>query len=1268
MDCGGLQKAPGFLLAVFLGLVVAPATAQEQPPDRTIKTVWTTEDGLPQNSVTAILQTRDGYLWLGTFGGLVRFDGVRFAVFHTGNTPGLASNRILSLYEDRAGTLWIGTEDGGLSRFRHNQFTTYTTRDGLPDNEVFSVCEDRKETLWIGTGKGLAQFKESKVSPYDIKENPFGNGVYTLYASQDGSVWVGGINELGRFNDGRWTFQTPSDGLPKGRIWAMREDHHGSLWLGAWGEGLAQSRDGKWIQYTMKDGLLRNTVMSIYEDRLGNVWVGTGGGLNRFVEGKITTYTTQEGLSHNSVRSITEDREGNLWIGTDGGGLNRWKRAMVTAYRAASDVHTSSVVPIYEDREGTIWVGNVGEGLRRFKDGVLIPQDFPKVISNSVWSVAGDREGGLWIGTAGGGLLRLKDQAWSRYMRQHGLSDNGVFSIYEDRAGTLWVGTQNGLNRFTGEQFTVYRTTDGLVHNNVRFITEDRQGALWLGTRGGISRFKDGQFTNYTTRDGLSNDQVRAIHEDADGSFWIGTYGGGLNRFKDGKFAHITTENGLVDDVVSRILEDDRGHLWVSGNRGIFRVSRQELNDVADGKIRSISCVSYGVADGMKSSECNGGGQPAGWKTRDGRLWFPTIQGPVVIDPTETNTLPPPVTIERVVINSATIDPQGKARLPPGGGDLEIQYAGLSFIAPEKVRFKYKLEGYNDSWVEAGTRRVAYYTHLSPGDYRFRVIACNNEGVWNETGAAFEFYLKPHFHQTTWFYALSVAAVMLMSWGGYQWRVRHLKRRTQELAAKVAERTTELAHANEQLEDANVRLVGANDDMLSIFNRWRSGIMTTNETGAVTFLSRTGERLFGLSQIEVLGHPWPHVIPLSEADKTHLTAMAERPPVERSKLSVYVHGPASHRYWMEIEIQDDPRDPRRKMFFLYDVSEVYDLRRLLDEKAKFHDLVGESAVMQLVYRQAQDLARSETSVLIEGETGTGKELVARAIHYGSPRKHKPFIAVNCGGLTESLLGSQLFGHKKGAFTGATADQAGYFEAASGGTVFLDEIGDMPLSMQTSLLRVLQEKEFTRLGETSPRKVDVRVIAATNHDLHRAVAEGRFRQDLLYRIRGTRVHLPALRERREDIPLLAAWFLGQLRTTLDTPAQEISQDAMQALVRYDWPGNVRELKSAVESAAIQCRGPVIQVEDWPPEVLGFPLGPSSSAELRPASPAASKSRTPGRPARGDPRLQKKQQVQDALERAGGNRATAAELLGISRSTLYLWMKELGLEESPEEPGH
>jgi transcriptional regulator with PAS, ATPase and Fis domain len=444
-----------------------------------------------------------------------------------------------------------------------------------------------------------------------------------------------------------------------------------------------------------------------------------------------------------------------------------------------------------------------------------------------------------------------------------------------------------------------------------------------------------------------------------------------------------------------------------------------------------------------------------------------------------------------------------------------------------------------------------------------------------------------------------------------------------------------------RLQRAEAALAKSHDNLLALLNELRLGTVMLDEAGRITFLSQMCQRLLG-SQEEVVGQFWEEVSPFSAQTKTVLQAMGDRPAHRRTKVPVHLETPEGQRYWMDIEVQDDPRDPRGKIICLYDMTEVHDLRRLLDEKSQFHELIGKSEPMLRIYQQIRDLARVDTTVLIEGETGTGKELVAQAIHAASQRQHQPFMAVNSAGLTESLLASQLFGHRRGAFTGAVTDQQGLLEAAHGGTLFLDEIGDIPLSVQISLLRVLQEREIMRLGESRPRKINVRILAATNRNLQAEADLGNFRADLLYRIRVARVRLPALRERRQDIPLLVGAFLSQCRATMGKPVQDVSHSAMALLLRYAWPGNVRELKSAIEFAVIHCRGPVIQAEDLPPECHDAP----AFSLLR--------SETPD---------DEKQRLLTALTQARGNRTIAARLLGMSRATFYRRLANLHI--APKE---
>jgi len=466
-----------------------------------------------------------------------------------------------------------------------------------------------------------------------------------------------------------------------------------------------------------------------------------------------------------------------------------------------------------------------------------------------------------------------------------------------------------------------------------------------------------------------------------------------------------------------------------------------------------------------------------------------------------------------------------------------------------------------------------------------------------------------------------------------------LERAHAELEERVALRTSELSHANTELKkeiawrkSVEERLRKSYDDMLSVLDGLQVGTVVVDREGRVRFLSRVAQNLCGRHGDDALGLLWTELLPFSDADRSRLAEMLRAPPQDRARVSLYVETSRGRYYWMEIDVRDDPHEPSRRIFFIYDVTEVADLRQRLDKTTRFRGMVGKSEPMRQIYAQIQAVAAVDSTVLIEGETGTGKELAARAVHHFSHRAHAPFIAVNCAGLTESLLGSQLFGHSKGAFTGAVDDHQGVFEAADGGTIFLDEIGDVPPSMQSSLLRVLEEKEITRLGESWPRAVDVRVITATHHDLAADVAHHRFRADLLYRIRVARLRLPPLRERRDDIPLLVSYFLGQFRSTTGKAVEDVGNEVMRILVEHTWPGNVRELRNAVEYAVIRASGPVLQVADLPPELGG----------LRRMEPAPGQAPTDG---------EAWEELSAALEMAGGNRTSAARLLGISRATLY-----------------
>jgi len=806
-----------FLLVFFALSPMGLALDPQKKITQYMHDSWGIEQGLPQNTVHAIIQTRDGYLWLGTQEGLARFDGLHFKVYDKKNVEQLSNSWIRALCRDRVGNLWIGTDGGGLTCLKPvdkngETFITYTKKQGLSNERIKTIYEDRQGSLWIGTdGGGLNRWKNGKFTAYTTQQGLSGDVVISIREDREGGLWIGTNSGLNRWKDGQFTIYTTKAGLSDNMIWSIHEDAEGSLWIGTDG-GLNRLKNGKFTKYNTEEGLTNNRISALFEDKQGYLWIGTyGGGLYRLENGRFTAYTTKEGLSDDFVLSICEDLEGSLWIGTGGGGLDRLKEGKFTPYTTSEGLSHNVVSSIFEDRKRNLWIGTYGGGLNQLREGTFITYTTRQGLShNLVRSIYQDREENLWVGTDNG-LNRLKDGKFVTFTTKQGLANNKVWCIHEDRNRILWVGTDNGLNRLEDGNFTIFTREQGLSNEKIMCILEDGKGNLWIGTDGGgLNCLKDGKFTVYTTTQGLSNNMVWSLYEDEEGTLWIGTHGGGLNRLKHGKFTHYCVKEGLFDDIIYQILEDHQGNLWMSCNKGIFTVSKQELNQFAAGKSNSFQCVSYNEKDGLKSRECMGGTQPPGWKTRDGKLWFPTIKGVIMIDPTQikTNPYPPPVVIEKITADDRSLQPPfltdaENVIFPAGIDRLDIHYAGLSLLVPDKVRFKYRLEGFDKDWVKVGNRRTAYYTKLPPGYYTFQVTACNNDGVWNKTGSSLSFYLKPYFYQTFWFYSLCALAVLLMVFTGYRVRVRQLKHRAETLRTQVEERTKELKEAKETAEKAN---------------------------------------------------------------------------------------------------------------------------------------------------------------------------------------------------------------------------------------------------------------------------------------------------------------------------------------------------------------------------------------------------------------------------------------------------------------------------------
>lgn len=743
---------------------------------------WQTETGLPQNTVHSIAQTRDGYIWVGTEEGVARFDGAGFRVFDKQNTPELRSNDVRALLATRGGELWACTA-AGAARYSGGAWAVYTKEQGLASDDVLSAFESRDGATWFATSSGLSRLRDGAFTNFTSREGLAGDAVQTIFEDRGGTLWVGTAEGLSRLTGER--FEGFDLGGERGGVGvnALAQDSGGRLWVGT-PEGLSCYEGGRFRVFTTREGLPNDRVISLDADREGALWVGTAAGLTRLREGSFSSFTSREGgaddaLARAIILSVFEDAEGSLWVGTESGGLHQLRDKKFTTYTTREGLSNDVVKAIYETQAGDVWAGTYGGGLDLLRDGrVTTYTTKDGLVSDVVLALYGDAEGNLWVGTPDG-LCRFRNGKFDTYTSADGLPNDFVRSIYSDSKGDLWVGTRGGLARARNGEFETFTTREGLPNNFVGAIAEDARGRLWVGTLGGLGVYESGRFRAYTTKDGLSDNVVISLYGDPRGRLWVGTNGGGLNLLEDERFKTFTTRDGLPNDTLYRILGDEGGRLWMSCNKGVFSLEVRELEEFATGRGRALNPVVYGTADGMQTRECSGGGHPSAWRDRAGRMWFSTIKGVAMIDPGSVarNEQPPPVVVEQVLFDGEPAAVGARAALPPGTSRFDFHYAGLSFVAPEKVRYRYKLEGFDKDWVEGGDRRAAYYTSLAAGDYRFLVVASNNDGVWSTTPASFSFTLRPHFYRTYWFYALCVAGLALLAWQLYALRLRQVRAR-----------------------------------------------------------------------------------------------------------------------------------------------------------------------------------------------------------------------------------------------------------------------------------------------------------------------------------------------------------------------------------------------------------------------------------------------------------------------------------------------------------
>ena len=771
--------------------------------DRYLEDKWDISDGIPSNTVLSINQTPDGYLYVGTSKGLVKYDGVKFSIVRFAGKEKIYSQEIRDLFVDGEGTLWIGSKAGLISyRYKTGQFKTFTKDDGIIGDGIRRIKDDMKGNTWISfTASYVNRFSNGEFTAFNESHGLSGKRINAIIEDSQGHLLLGDReNGIFTYKEGKF-FKYPIPGLDNVLIITMYEDRGGELWIGTdIGLFRVDRVKGKGTRrYTTGEGLSSDYITSIREDSEGNLWVGTKQGLNRIKKKQDDSVNIDYLLKTSLVNCIFEDREKSLWLGTDNAGIKRLKDGKFMTY-PPFEAHPGELpVSLFQDRHGDTWIGTLsGKLFRSWGNDLIESAAIPDSSGAGIAAIAEDAEGNLWLGTMGRGVFQKKNNHLIQLTNHDGLADNLVTSIYRDSRDNLWFSTFDGVSVLRPGYGIIesFKAGDGLKGKVVHNVYESKAGDILIaadksftilpkvlqGGAGSPDRLRGGGFfkkrsLSFTEPKAiLSGISVTCIYEDLSdpdaggiGIYWIATDGAGLNRLslKDGTVISYTTAQGMTTNFIYQFLEDSQGNFWLMSNSGILRVSKHELNRFARGEVDQVDCISFGISDGMKSLEFdNEFSRNSALKTGDGEFWFITKQGISIVNPEKIrfNQTPPPVVLETVYFDrqSFALHPDAKAVTFKGIRNLSLHFTAPTFLSAEKTKFRYRLEGVDREWIllSPGQERAAYYKDLTPGTYTFKVTACNAEGVWNQTGDFLTFTLKPRFYQT---FLFKIAVLFLLA-------------------------------------------------------------------------------------------------------------------------------------------------------------------------------------------------------------------------------------------------------------------------------------------------------------------------------------------------------------------------------------------------------------------------------------------------------------------------------------------------------------------------
>lgn len=805
------------------------ALASDKPVNAYFREVWTTREGLPHNQVNAIAQTPDGYLWFGTWEGLVRYNGLEFHVIDRRNTPALRDNGVRSIRVAPDGALVIGTSRGGVSVMREGAWRTYGKDEGLAQEEVMDAVLDARGRLWVATeSAGL-----SRIDPdgrYTHVEDDNGlptNITFGLLRDRDDTVWLATAAGLVHFNGGRNPIvYDKRDGLPDAPIFRIEQTADGVLYVGT--ERGAYRRVGERFE-PVSPQLPVDGVPSLARDAAGDLWVGTiNHGLLRLDERGLDALSSRKGLPNNRVAALFVDREGSLWAGTNAG-LLRLRDAPFTTFNTEQGLSDDYVRALVQGRDGSLWIGT-SRGLNRWKDGAVaeVFDSADGLPGDSILSLLANDDGSLWVGTYVGGLLRLQG---GRVVAHHDTASglpgsNQIRALAHGADGALWIGTSRGLVRLQDGKFRLFGANEGLPRDFILALHVARDGAVWVGTANGAARVRDGRIEPLDLHPMNDAQDVFDFHEDADGTLWIAT-DRGLVRYRNGRMRALGLAQGLPVDTLFQVVDDQAGSLWLTSNRGVLRVSRKDADAVLDGRQPTLNPDQFGEADGLASSQCNGGSGPAAIRDAGGRIWVATARGAGMVDPTVLHSYRrqlSPVVIEQLLVDDRPVPIRAGLVLPPGTRKLEFRYAGLGFQMPRMLRYRHRLQGVDDAWVERGNQRVAQYTNLGPGKYKF-LVTSSAPGLgqaWNPEVTALDIQIRPRFWQHAWFGFACVAAIALLVFGYIRWRTHSLRSRAVELETVVDQRTRDLREQTTRLlvsDEEKTRLLRQLQDKSEAFER-----------------------------------------------------------------------------------------------------------------------------------------------------------------------------------------------------------------------------------------------------------------------------------------------------------------------------------------------------------------------------------------------------------------------------------------------------------------